>query len=111
MKEKVAKAIKDRAKAKVNDAANEMRKAVNRFHEQFGIHHSQTLENRETVVANLRSLADSIEGKGAWIIPKSVWKNAEIKAYDEFMNQFDALTRFVNQNISCPDGDCIRPEE
>jgi monomeric isocitrate dehydrogenase len=97
LKSKVAQAISKRAEGKVNDAANEMRKAVNSFCEKFGVHDKKRADV-------LRALADNIEGKTSkWIIPQKIFDIANEQAFEEFRNQFDALTRFVNQGINCVD--------
>lgn len=109
MKDKVAEAIKKRGDNIVHDAAAKLRDAARNFAMSCcGARGYQTGE-----LANaLRGLADELDGKTQiWIIPHYFWEKAREKAFDEFMTQFDALTRFVNKNIEFKDGNCTEPAE
>ncbi len=109
MKNKVAKAIKNRAEAKVNNEASKLRNAARNFMDELGFKYSP---NNKLLAETLRTLADQIEGKeDSWIIPKKIWEAAEHQAFEEFNNQFDALTRFVNQGITFTDGNCARKDD
>jgi len=104
-KDKVAKAINARAEAKLNDAAQKLRRDINGFCEKYEAYDS---EDRALI---LQALVDNLRGiTPKWTLPKKVWNTARKQAWDEFQNQFDALTRFVNQDITPVDAQIQAPE-
>lgn len=110
MKAKVAEAIKKRGEAKVKHAAEQLKEAVSLFMKNAAYPYGG-YSNKLTAEI-LRNLANKLDGTSEkWGIPKEVWDAANQRAYEEFMNQFDALTRFVNQGIGEIDSDCSNPEE
>ncbi len=109
MKEKVARAIEKRGEAKVHNAAEKLREAARRFVEECGFGYCNSTSKITASV--LRGLADEFDGTTkSFVVPTCFWDRANQKAYEEFMNQFDAMTRFVNQGIEFKDGNCIMPE-
>lgn len=109
MKEKVAQAIEKRGKAKVHDAAQKLREAAKKFTGDCGFICNI---NPKKIAETLRCLADEFDGTTkAFIVPTYFWDQANQKAYEEFMKQFDAMTRFVNQGIEFKDGNCVMPGE
>ena len=111
MKEKVAQAIEKRGQAKVHDAAQRLREAAKAFADGCGEGYSGSNIDKEVAKA-LRALADEFDGTSRqFIVPTYYWDKANQKAYEEFMKQFDAMTRFVNQGIEFKDGNCVMPGE
>lgn len=111
MKEKVAQAIEKRGKAKIHNAAQKLREAVRRFVDDCGLNWNEHAHSKE-IAKLLRALANEYDGTSKkLIVPAYFWNEANERAYDEFMNQFDALTRFVNHGIELKDGNCVMPGE
>lgn len=109
MEEKVAQAIEKRGKAKVHDAAQKLRNAAEQFAKDF---YGYSGYNPKDLAKALRALADEFEGKeNAFIVPKVFWEQANQRAYDEFMTQFDHLTQYVNRNIEFKNGNCQMPDK
>lgn len=106
MKDKVVQAIEKRGKNMVSDAADKLRTDIKKFCTGCG----DSFANGKQIAQALRALADQYDGTSkAWVIPEYFWEKAKERALNDFMNQFDSLTRFVNKDIECVDAQCEEP--